>query len=198
MNTQKHKIFAPLNITVALAIIFFSSSALSLTRAEDGQQTPLQQEASSSEAEFVSCQEPMKEAIIKNLDEFRDFIDQHFQNKSSTSSLLEDAFKKFDELFVDLDSVIVKHFPKNVHQMAAMADISTCISLRDDALAQARSFIVTKAEATSTVKQTTALLDKYKAINDKLAALNLTMVNFKSLMETLAVKVPCYLDKCGS
>jgi uncharacterized membrane-anchored protein YhcB (DUF1043 family) len=195
MKNQKQKNLASVPLMITLALVFFSSSAINFTNAAE------QENETAQETNGVSnlCQQKMRETISEKLEDYRQFMDKHFQNKSSTSSLLEDAMKKYDELFLSLNEVIKEFIPTNKeNQIIALTDIADCNSLRDDAMKQARSFITSKAKTTSSTKQTTALLDKYKAINNKLGVLNKSMINLKSLMETLAVKIPCYLDKCGN
>jgi hypothetical protein len=77
--------------------------------------------------------------------------------------------------------------------------LGACLAQMNKALDEAQQMIVRKAQMTSSIKQTTALMDKYKIINEKLANLNKSFLLFKSYMDTFAAKVPCYIkDKCNA
>lgn len=196
-NNALKPVFHPLTITVALAVMFFFGSAIGPITARDlsagstGGGTEENATLTPS-----SCDATMRLYAFERLQKYRNDIDTHFQNKSSTSSLLPDATSIFDEFVTDINSKMNSYFPDSGerHSVEA-AEIQDCMKIVSESVEQAKSFFRTKATGTSTVKQTTALLDKYKTINQQLGVLNKTMLKFKSYMETFSNKVPCYIDK---
>lgn len=188
-------------MTVALALMLFAGNAMQITRAQDaGQNQGNQQGGNVDTPQEVVCQYEMKLFLDAELKSFSQFIDQNFDNKSSTASLLDIAFAKYDEF---KNKVWAKY---NTYPPQAGTDMMTeglkgaaCLQQVNDALNTAQQLVLRKAEMTSAVKQSTALIDKYKQINDKLALLNKSFLNFKSYMDTFSLKVPCYLkDSCNA
>jgi hypothetical protein len=74
-----------------------------------------------------------------------------------------------------------------------------CLKIVDDTLALARRELQMRAVQTSTVKKTTALIQKYQQINDRLGGLNLTFLSMKAYLDTFAAKLPCYIkNSCNT
>lgn len=193
-------VFKPSTMMVALALLFFFGSAVSPLSAEKlaGQSSQGQQTGTEvvERGEPSVCQEDMRLYAYERLKKYRDDINTHFQNKSSTASLLPDALAMYDQFLTDMNAEFYSYFPDiGSAQNTESAEIQDCISVLEENLEQARSFLRVKSAGTSSVKQTTALLDKYKAINQQLSVLNKSLLQFKSYMETFANKVPCYIEK---
>lgn len=201
MKNHKPKLeFRPSTLMVALALLFFFGSAISPLSAEKlARSTTAGQQTSEETVERGTpsvCQQDLRLYAYDRLKKYRDDINTHFQNKSSTASLLPDATAIYDEFVQDMNTEFSTYFPDNgISQSSESTEIQDCIAVLNDNLEQARSFLRVKAVATSSVKQTTALLEKYKAINEQLSVLNKSVLQFKSYMETFATKVPCYIEK---
>jgi hypothetical protein len=200
MKKQNEKLdLGTMAMTIALALILFTGNALQISRAADPPANTANQQSTDSPQEVI-CQYELRLYLDTELKSFRAFMDQHFENKSSTASLLDIAFAKYDEFKT---KVYAKY---NTYQPQAGTDMMTegikgaaCLAQVNEALDTAQQMILRKAATTSAVKQTTALIDKYKQINDKLAVMNKTFLNFKSYMDTFSLKVPCYLkDSCNA
>lgn len=188
-------------MTIALAFILFAGNALQISRAADPPaNTGNQQSGNSAGPQEVICQYEMSLFLDAEIKSFRKFVDGHFENKSSTASLMDIAFAKYEEF---KNKVYAKYYTYNPQ---AGTNIQTeylkepaCLAQVKEALNTAQQFILRKASTTSAVKQSTALINKYKQINDKLALMNKSFLDFKSYMDTFSMKVPCYLkDACNA
>lgn len=192
---------ATLALTVALVAIMFCANAISVTNAQDPAQQPSTPTTTDTEpANEVICQYEMRVFIAEESNKYNQFINTHFENKSSTGSLLDTAFAKYDEYRTLLFNKYYTYLPKVGADMSLESIKSgSCLAQVTTALDDAMQILMRKAQTTSAVKKTTALMDKYKEINDKLAVMNKSFANFKSYMDKFSLKVPCYIkDKCNA
>ncbi|GEM_PF-4890478 len=200
MEKQKIKTdLGTLAITLVMASILFTGNSYEISRAtEPAASTNAEADKAVYENEQV-CKYEIRAYIEAELPKFRDFIDQHFQNKSSTKSLLDIAFAKYGEFRQKLINKLSLYYPPAGSNVVMVGSApSECFSLVQQAESDAQSFIVRKVEVTSSVKKVTAIMDKYKQINQKLALLNQTFLNVKNLMDKFAKKLPCYIKDCNS
>lgn len=187
-------------MTIALALILFTGNAMQITKAQNSGQTQGGQGGNTNSPQEVICQYELKTFLDTELLSYMKFMEQHFENKSSTASLLDIAFAKYDEF---KNKVWAKYY---TYQPQSGTDFETealkgaaCLAQVKEALNTAQQLVLRKAQTTSAVKQSTALIDKYKQINDKLSVMNKSFLNFKSYMDTFSLKVPCYLkDSCNA
>jgi hypothetical protein len=194
MNTAKPK-FGTLAITVAVALIFVVLNAVKVIQAQPaatggapaGQILDQQSEA--------ACTDAITKYGDYQLGQFRNFIRDNFQNKSSTSSLLDAGISRYREFRAALYTEYAHFFPQQgALQLTEGIGSNACLSVIKDFLNKARNELKTRAIQTSTVKKTTALLEKYQEINGKLATLNRTFLTMKAYLDTFAAKLPCYID----
>ena len=142
------------------------------------------------------CLTEMRPFILAESLKYQKDINDNFNNKSSTSSLFNLGYERYAKLSATLNKKVRSYLPLENSQIIIESNIlMECQSEVNDALIIAQNQLNYKAEQTSIVKQSTALNDKYKIINDKLAALNTKLMDMKGYLETMAAKVPCYIDK---
>ncbi len=184
-----------LAITATLAALFFFSNAVGVLRAVEapsygGTAAPI------GTQETNRCVPEMDAYTKVELGRFRDFITTNFQNKSSTSSLLNTAMGRYRELRTAIYNKYYTYSAKQgALQITEGVTANSCIELIDKALSQARHELKIHAIQTSTVKRTAALIDKYQQINAQLHTLNRTFLTMKAYLDTFASKLPCYIKK---
>ena len=194
-DTNHKRAFKPVVVTVALALMLLFGNSFELF-AQAPTSTGADQGAAPEGAENIVCQAEMFKFIDAESKIYKAWMEQHFQNKSSTGSLLDDAVARYGQY---RDAAYKKYFTFFPHQGALQLteglEAPACRKMMEDELASARRLIESKARSTSAVKKTTALITKYQQINAQLRALNQTFVTTKSLITTFSDKLPCYIRK---
>lgn len=187
----------PLSVTLALAMILFLGNSVEFLRAQEsgGGGNGAAPEAAENQ-ENVVCQQQMELFILDEEPKYNQFMESHFNNKSSTGTLLSDAFGKYQQYRTMLYDHYAQYFPQQYAlQLTEGIEPGDCLRLVEDALSRARNIIEQKARTTSTVKKTTALLQKYKDINDQMATLVQSFMTMKKHLDTFADKLPCYVRR---
>jgi hypothetical protein len=196
MNEQKPK-FRTVALTIAIALIFVAVNAVNVIQAQPAATgTGAPEGAVPDEQAEAACSETMAKFADYELGRFREFIRGNFQNKSSTSSLLEAGFSRYKEFRTSLYNKYYTFFPQQgAFQLTEGIGSNACMSVVSDFLSKARNELQSRAVQTSTVKKTTALISKYQQINSKLATLTRTFMTMKAYLDTFADKLPCYIKK---
>jgi len=204
-NTETKTGIKTLALTAAIAMFVFLSNAVGVLQAADtppASGTPGYGGSSSTGSAPGGTQEtnqcvPEMDAYIKvELGRYREFMTTNFQNKSSTTSLLDLGMGRYRELRAALYNKYNTYFPKQgALQLTEGLVPSTCFELVNKALADARNQLKTRSFQTSTVKKATALIHKYQDINAQLSTLNRTFFTMKAYLSTFAAKLPCYIKK---
>jgi hypothetical protein len=201
MKMPKMNEFKMLAVTAAIAAVFLFGSSVDLINAQTAPNygnTPTSPPAPGTSAEDVKtiCTIEMQKVADVELGNYRTFITTNFQNKSNTGSLLEIAVSRYRQLRKTLYDKYATFYP---HQGALILteglQPGACMAIVDDTLSLARRELQMRAVQTSTVKKTTALIEKYQQINEKLGNLNRTFLSMKAYLDTFASKLPCYIKK---
>lgn len=142
----------------------------------------------------VVCQYEMGRYMESEKTRFSEFLTTNFQNKSGTGSLLPIAFAKYREVRDAAYAKYATFYPQQgAYQLTEGVETGACLKTMEDALELMRRELTTRAMQTSTVRKTTALLQKYQKINTQLRVLNRTFLTMKSFLDTFSQKLPCYL-----
>jgi hypothetical protein len=193
--------FKTLTVTAVIAVIFLFGNAVEPMRAQTapsyGNASPPTDTSNMAEEQVnVVCQVEMQKFADVELGNFRTFITTNFQNKSSTGSLLETGISRYKEMRRSLYNKYFTYYP---HQGALILtegiEPGACEQIVQNTLSLARRELKMRAVQTSAVKKTTALVEKYKEINDALGTLNRTFLNMKAYLDTFTQKLPCYISK---
>ena len=127
------------------------------------------------------CESVMKNVAVKQLKGFMDFLETNFQNKSSTSSLLNLAFAQYRVMRRELFITYNKYYPnQGASQIVTGVEPAACLKILNE---------------TSGVKKSTALLQKYQSINDLLGVLHQQFIFLKGYLDTFSTKLPCYVKE---
>lgn len=146
----------------------------------------------------TACVQQFREfADIRN-QQFMVFMDQHFANRSSDSSLLDTAMAAYrghrNALRQKVEE-LAKPKPgedqtKQLNErLACLAELQTQLQIAETAMKA-------RARKTTYVKKTTAYLDKLQQVNSKLRTLNKELGEMKGYFEVMADKLPGYLYQC--
>lgn len=129
--------------------------------------------------------------------EFASFLDLHFQSKDQNSTLVSDAIDAFVEykkaIWAELDKYKVGTTTPTTSQLSS---IDSCVLIAEKKIDEAKTMLRKHVMTTGRIKQQTILLDKYKAINNKLRDLNMTIAKMVGAFETFKNKLPGYLKSC--
>lgn len=188
----EHKTLA---LTLALVVMFCFGNSVEFLRAQDA---PADQPATNGAApeENVNCIADITGFIAQSSQDYRAWMEDHFNNKSSSSSLLDDAFSRYGEYRRILYDRYESYGPaQNALLFSEGLEPGQCRKLIEDELANARRILEQKALTTSTVKKTTALISKYQEINGQLRNLYQSFITMKKHLDTFADKLPCYIRR---
>ncbi len=142
------------------------------------------------------CEPEMQDFSEKLLADYRSFVETNFQNKSSTASLIETAIGKYRELSHNLYTAYYKYYPnEGSFVVTTGTEPKGCLKIVQDTLSAAKTLLKTHAIHTSGVKKTTALLEKYRSINNQLGMLYQQFLYLKANLDGFADKLPCYISK---
>jgi hypothetical protein len=200
INTESGN-FKTASLAVILAVAFFFGNSLQTIQAQpaptpSGAPEPAGLEGASSEEINEVCQIEMEEFFWDEFGNYMDFMDTHFQNKNSTVSLLDTAVSRYREFRDTAMNKYFTYFPQQgALQLTEGIEKGACLQIVEEALYDAREVLKMKANSTSAVKKTTALITKYQQINEKLRLLNQTFLDMKRYLDVFADKLPCYIVK---
>jgi hypothetical protein len=192
-DTKTHSGMRTLAVTAAIAAIVFFGNSIGTLQA---QPAATGTGAPPPDVTPNLCEVEMRPYAQVEIGRFRDFIRTNFQNKSSTTSLLEIAIGRYRELRTSLYTKYATYYPQQgAMQLSVCLVPGACLDVVESALSMARNELKVRAIQTSSVKQASALITKYQEINAKLAGLYRTFTTMKSYLDTFGSKLPCYIKK---
>ena len=150
----------------------------------------------------VSCRQKLVPIYDLETIQFLTFLEDHFQNKSSSTTLLNTAIVRYRGYKTDLES----HFQKIQPVASSYSDVkvyeqyfnayTTCEQLTTAYLEMAKDSLIAHAQRTSNQKRTTILIEKYKSINDKMRDLNFEIAQMYGHFLTFENKLPGFTQQC--
>ncbi|MEK7528819.1 MAG: hypothetical protein AAB592_03550 [Patescibacteria group bacterium] len=144
------------------------------------------------------CRDYMRSFLSPKRKELAQFITTHFQSGESASTLLPDALTMYRLYRTDAYATVEGFFiitPGSVPEFHSI-DRESCYTFVNDELYVIRETLKSHVVANAKAKRDTALVDKYKEINDKLSKLNFQMAQFQGYLGAFDAAVPCVLEKC--
>lgn len=189
-----------LGIVMISGIGFLISGSVSAEEAPP--ESPTESEAPSPlppiSEEDVACAEKMRTYANTKNTELMEFLEQHFKNPSSNASLLPTALQAYQSHRRALQQFFATLAPAKTG-----GDITeeigkhlACASELQQNLETSASIFKKHVRSTSYVKKTSALIEKYQAINAELRTLNTDLGFIQGYFQTFADKVPCFLTQC--
>lgn len=191
--------FRPLAVMVILICVLFFGNSVEFLSAAEGDattQTGSNKTPGASQDENLECQEEMGKFLDVELGKYREWMKKHFENKSSTSSLTDDAIARYEEFRAVTMKEYYKHMPfEGASQLTEGLESGACLNQVREKLSDAMREVENRAKSTSTVRQSTALSDKYQQINNQLGGMAKDVLTMKAYLDTFADKLPCYVKK---
>lgn len=149
---------------------------------------------------LLLCKERLVPVYDVELITFMKWIEGHFQNKSSTSSLVNTAIARYAEFKKSLRSTFAGVSPlysgEDVQVFdAQFSSYELCSSVTDSYLELAKEHMKQHIRDNVAKKKTIMLLEKYEKINEKLRDLNIKVAELYSLFVTFKNKLPFFVKK---
>lgn len=189
----------PLHVTLVALMLFLIGSSVQVLQAQNAPNygdNSAQTGQPTGEPENVNCKLEMGKFLDVEMKRYQDFMETHFQSKSSTSSLLDAALERYKEFRKTVNNKFSQFSPQPLALLATETiEPGECLRLVQDKLKQARQIIVDRARTTSAVKESTALIHEYQHMNEQLRTLSQSFLTMKAYLDTFATKLPCYVRK---
>lgn len=148
------------------------------------------------------CQETLVQAYDLELTEFLKFLKTNFENKSANSTLVNIAIQRYSEykirlqnMFGMLQADVIASGDSNQYRRE-LESYGNCRIVMDDYIALAKTKMIEHIKNTSSKKKTTIMLEKYGAINERLADLNLAMAHVYANFVQFKNKLPFFNKNC--
>ncbi|PIR55586.1 hypothetical protein COU74_00410 [Candidatus Peregrinibacteria bacterium CG10_big_fil_rev_8_21_14_0_10_36_19] len=186
-------------ITICLSLIFISTTMVSAFAYQfpselSNHATAL--EASLKNADVAQCMERLGQIYDIKTIEFFKFLETHFQSKSDNSALINVAVAKYDLYRKDLEIAFDKIQPQNEGIASTYASYIKCGKIKDTYLKLAKDQMLRSIKTNSVQKQSTVMVEKYKALSDRLRKMNLAMAQMYGYFKTFDNKLPGFLNQC--
>jgi hypothetical protein len=161
---------------------------------------PLLQKGLADKSTF-DCKTTLVNLADLELYHFFVFLDEHFQNKSANSSLTNIAIARYANFKIALDDNMAKLTPggKDTTVTSFADEISAfedCKQINDSYIEIGKDKLIEKIKNTSAQKKTTIMVEKYKAINDRLREVNLKISKMYGYFQAFSDKLPGFLREC--
>ncbi len=145
----------------------------------------------------IKCTEEMKPFIKEKSAEFRAYLNEHFQNKSTNTSLLDLALKRFDVYKKDLRTKYESYFPQAGFTLYSETQKKlSCAKQMNDEIRIMEELLKSYYKQTSNIKTSTAFMTKLQQINKKLDQLSLEVTQMLGKWNSLKSRIPCFIKKC--
>ncbi|MBD3330143.1 hypothetical protein GF354_01275 [Candidatus Peregrinibacteria bacterium] len=155
-----------------------------------------------SQRDVSYCEQTMTPLFDGETLAFLQFLETHFQNKSSNSSLTNIALARFKDYKASIRSYIQEAVPNasGTDDVTLSLDefysYSKCMELADSYIALAKEKMISHIQNTNYQKKTTAIVEKYQSINDGLRDLNFKMAELYAYFVTFKNKLPFFVTNC--
>lgn len=201
----------------------FSMTAFALDPAEEIASLKTKLESSISTTPVGECRQTLVPAYDLELMEFLKFLEINFQNKSANSSLTNTAIRRYSEFRMSIkekfnslqigisvatsiptivpgDSIWPGITGGYVPDLGTneIAAYQACAAVTDSYLDLGKNIMIEQIKNTSAQKRTTAMVEKYKAVNTRLRDLNTEVAKMYAYFMTFKSKLPGFLQECVS
>jgi len=145
----------------------------------------------------VLCITEIKPYLDTKGKEFREYLNQHFQNKSTNTSLLDLALKRFELYKKDLRDKFASFYPQSGFELQSeVLDTLTCYQMVNDEIKYSEELLKKYFTQTSNIKSSSAIMEKIQNINKKLDELNASVNQMNGKWENLKNIIPCLIEEC--
>jgi len=156
----------------------------------------LAQEPSGSSGD-VQCVPEMGTFLEQKNKEFQEYLKTNFQNKSTNTSLLDLALKRFQLYKNDLMNKYMTYYGQAGFSLELEAsDSMACYQKMQTEIVLMEALMKKYFTQTSNIKTSSALMQKLKTINGKLDKLATSIAQMYGKYETFNNNVTCIIEKC--
>lgn len=125
------------------------------------------------------------------------FIEQHYQNKSGNSGLIDTSIELYKQYKKKAYDKYETYYPTEGNfQIEEVQKQTACYEIVKKEIESARAVLKTHAVETAATKKQTALIQKYQSINSQLRKLNVSLAEFKGFIDSFENKLPKFVYKC--
>lgn len=148
------------------------------------------------------CRETLVPVYDVELLMFLGFLEENFQNKSADSSLINIAIARYGEYKNYLISTFASLTPKYSSDTGMKTyerefdAYQLCYDITEAYIKLAKDQMIMHIKNNVAQKKTSMMLEKYKAIGEKLRDLNLAIAQMYSLFTTFRKKLPFFVEDC--
>lgn len=161
------------------------------------------QDASQNQSATLSvdqqCASDLRSFLNTKGKEFLDAMDQHFQDPSSTTSLIPLASEKYSA-YKKMARAQLELLKSQIGNGSTQATLSSAFSKCDQALTdnlfQMDTVLRDHIKRNSSAKRTFIMTSEYQRINDKLATLNREIGQLKGYFQVMNSKLENFIPKC--
>ncbi len=215
MKNKKNKnSFQQLSITISLMMLLFIGNSLgnigNISLAQEDTQsistvTPVEgNQIQINKETQVACQTKIAEWAEPEFEKYKVFMENHFSNKSKTSSLMEEAMNRYEKFKYDISVKYSEFVTFHINQAGIsganvgvqLVGLSQCESLVREYIQNANKLLQMRAITTAKIKKASVFVEKYQQINSKLRSLNDDFIKMVVNISTFDQKLPCYLKSC--
>ncbi|MDD3861691.1 MAG: hypothetical protein PHP74_02260 [Candidatus Gracilibacteria bacterium] len=200
-------------IIIAIAISAFVSGIFPQTFIQNANANEMFVSPSECKNVLVSGDPARKlKGFEPELKEFMEFLDTNFKNESSTSSLASLAIARYREYreslrtqFKAVQKVGIQVATEEYEEGGLFAEenyeesfieYSVCSEMVETYISLGRQEMLKHIKKSAAQKKTIMLLEKYKALNEKLKNLNMKIGEMAGLFATFRDKFPGYAINC--
>ena len=150
----------------------------------------------------TDCQSTVVKLDDIELFEFLTFLDTHFSNKSSNSSLTNIAIVRFSDFKNALEANMSAMPPaageiNDAGEYASqISAYKSCQVITDAYIDLGKQRMITKIKNATAQKKTTIMLEKYQAINKEMRDLNFKIAKMYGYFMAFKNKLPGFVEDC--
>lgn len=152
-----------------------------------------------SEYGASNCRQSLVPVFEIEMVEFMEFVDNTFKNKSSNTSLLTLAIARYSKFKLNMESLVAQVQPSGQAASTYKDDFaaySDCVKIMETYVSAAKDHLIKHVKNNTAQKKTTVMVEKYRAINDKLREMNIKIAKMYGLFLTFKDKFPGFLKEC--
>ena len=184
------------DLTVFLLVVVLISVVVDMTVISFAEET------STTEEEIdgtFDCYAGVTEALVAADMDLTEFLNDAFTSAEPTSEIIDLVIEKYyieyaSNMESALSEAMATEGGENLTEV--LEDIDECAGIIDKHMDVNEQIMTAQVATSAAGKKTTALLDEYKYINERLEAMNLTVGKIAGLLEKVKTNMPKFTKNC--
>lgn len=161
--------------------------------------TPVLLAQDATQSADQKCAAELRDYLSEKGKPFLEEIDKHFQNPSSTTSLMPPAIEKYSayqKMVTAQFDLLRAQIGGGATQAKTLAAFSRCEKELSDHLLMIDKVLRDHIKQSSSAKRTFIMTTEYQRINDKMADLNRQVGQLKGYFQVMDSKLENFIPKC--